>query len=98
MATLFFAVFAGAAEVAMGDPLQEDSVAIGGASDVTVAIIGTDRKRRRVRIFADADCFATWGETPVAKNDGTDGRPLAANVAEYFDIESGHQIAVIEKV
>lgn len=98
MATLFFAVFSGAAEVAMGDPIQEDSVAIGGASTVSSAITGTGRKRRRVRIFADVNCFATWGESPVAKNDGTDGRPLEASVVEYFDIEAGHQIAVIERV
>ncbi len=98
MSTLFFAVFAGAAEVARGDPLQEGSVDIGGASTASVALTGTGRKRRRVRLFADVDCFATWGESPVAKNDGTDGRPLAASVAEYFDIEVGHQIAVIDRV
>ena len=98
MATLFFTVFAGAAEVAMGDPIQEDSVAIGGSSTASAVLAGTGKKRRRVRLFADIDCYATWGENPVAKNDGTDGRPLAASVAEYFDIEVGHQIAAIERI
>ena len=49
-----------------------------------------------MRLFADADCFATWGVSPVASS--TDGRPLAAGVAEYFEIEAGHQIAVITRV
>ncbi|KKK94739.1 hypothetical protein LCGC14_2679860, partial [marine sediment metagenome] len=31
------------------------------------------------------------------KDDGTDGRPLEAGSAEYFDIEAGHKIAVIER-
>ncbi len=97
MATLFFTVFSGAVEVAVGDPIQEGSVAIGGTSAASAALTGTGKKRRRVRLFADADCYATWGENPVAKNDGTDGRPLAASVAEYFDIEAGHKIAVIER-
>ena len=96
MATLFFTVFSGAAEVASGDPIQEDSIAIGGSSAAGAGINGTGKKRRRVRLFADADCFATWGVNPVASS--TDGRPLAAGVAEYFEIEAGHQIAVITRV
>jgi len=97
MATLFFTVFSGAVEVAAGDPIQEDKVAIVVASTQSAAIVGTGRKRHRVRILADVDCFATWGENPVAKNDGTDGRPLVAGSAEYFDIEAGHKIATIER-
>ncbi len=97
MATLFFCVFSGAVEVAAGDPIQEGIVTIGGASAQSVAIVGTGRKRQRVRVLADADCFATWGENPTAKNDGTDGRPLVAGSAEYFDIEAGHKIATIER-
>ncbi len=97
MATLFFAVFSGAAEVASGDPIQENKVDIGAGSTQSVALTGTGRKRRRVRILADTNCFATWGSNPVAKDDGTDGRPLEAGSAEYFDIEAGHKIAVIER-
>lgn len=97
MATLFFAVFAGAVEVAAGDPIQENKVAIGGVSTPSVVLVGNRRKRHRVRVFADTNCFATWGESPIAKDDGTDGRPLEAGSAEYFDIEAGHKIAVIER-
>ena len=97
MATLFFTVFSGAVEVAAGDPIQEGKVDIAAGSTPSVAIIGTGRKRRRVRVFADTNCFATWGENPVAKSDGTDGRPLEAGSAEYFDIEAGHKIATIER-
>ena len=97
MATLFFAVFEGAAEVATGDPIQEGVVSIGGASAPSAVIVGSGRKRRRVRLFADAICFVTWGENPVAKSDGTEGRPIGAEGGEYFDIEAGHKLAVIER-
>ncbi len=97
MATLFFAVYLGAVEVAAGDPVQENKVTIGVASAQSAVIIGSGRKRHRVRVFADTNCFATWGENPVAKSDGTDGRPLEAGSAEYFDIEAGHKIATIER-
>jgi len=97
MATLFFTVFLGAVEVAAGDPVQENVVTIGVGSLQSAVITGADRKRQRVRVFADTNCFATWGENPTAKNDGTSGRPLEAGSAEYFDIEAGHKIAVIER-
>jgi len=97
MATLFVCVFEGAAEVATGDPIQEITVNIGVASVQSASIIGTGRRRRRVRLFADANCFVTWGSNPTAQNDGSDGRPLQAGSAEYFDIESGHLLATIER-
>ncbi len=97
MATLFFTVFLGAVEVAAGDPVQENIITIGSGSLQSAVITGTDRKRQRVRVFADTNCFATWGLSPTAKDDGTDGRPLEAGSAEYFDIEAGHKIAVIER-
>ena len=97
MATLYFAVFSGAVEVASGDPIQEAVVNIGVASAQSAAITGTNRKRQRVRIFADTDCFATWDANPTALANGLDGRPLSAGSAEYFDIEAGHKIATIER-
>ncbi len=97
MATLFFTVFSGAAEVAAGDPIQEDKVDIAVGSTQSVAITGTGRKRHRVRIFADTNCFATWGLNPTALDDGTEGRALEAGSAEYFDIEAGHKIATIAR-
>ena len=97
MATLFFAVFSGAVEVAAGDPIQEGVITVGAGSLQSAVITGTGKKRRRVRIFADSDCFATWGENPTALANGLDGRPLSAGSAEYFDIEAGHKIATIER-
>lgn len=98
MASLFYTVFEGAAEVALGEVLQEGAVTIGAGSLTSAAITGSGRKRRRVRIMCDSNAFVTWGESPTALNDGTEGRPMSAEVAEYFDIESGFQIAVIERV
>jgi len=97
MATLFIAVWEDAEEVALGNPIQEMTVDIGVASAQSDAISGTLNKRRRVRLFADGNCFATWGADPTALNDGTDGRPLGASTPEYFDIQSEHKIAVIER-
>ena len=97
MATLFFRVWESAAEVALGDPIQEDVITIGSGSLQSAAIIGSGRKRRRVRLFADANCFVTWNADPTAKNDGTDGMPMASENPEYHDIEAGHIIAVIER-
>jgi len=97
MATLYISVWTNAAAVALGDPLQETSVNIDVTSTQSAAIVGSGRKRRRVRLFADADCFAAWGEDPTALTDGTDGLPLGASNPEYFDIEAGHKIAVISR-
>lgn len=101
MPTLYFCVFEAAAETASGDPVQEDTVTISGVSAASAPVAGANRMRKRVRLLADGDCFATWGSPdpsdPVAQPDGTNGRPLQAGVAEYFDIESGHKIAVIER-
>ncbi len=102
MATLYLSVFYGASEVAMGDPYHEEAVAISGTSNASTAIphpTGNPGKARiRVRALADVDCFCHWGDpTPVALSDGTQGRAMAAGAAEYFDIEAGHMIAVIER-
>ena len=96
MATLWIAVFEGAAEVAMGDPLEETTVNIGATSTpMASAITGSGRKRRRVRLFADADCHVTWAASPTAS---TGNLPLGSENPEYFDIEAGHKVAVIERV
>lgn len=95
MATLYFTVFEGAREVATGDPIQEGAVDIAGTSTQSDPITGTGRVRRRVRVCPDANCFVTWGLNPTATIDGSSGRRMVADGAEYFDIEAGHQIAVI---
>lgn len=98
MATLFFAVFESAAEVAHGSPVQEGVVAVGAGSAQSATISGSDRVRRRVRLYADVDCFVTWGANPTALVDGTEGRPLGADNPEYFEVEGGQKLAVIERV
>jgi len=97
MATLYFCVFESVGATALGDPLQEGSIAIGGASAQSIAINGSGRKRRLVRCYADTDCFLTWGANPTAVNDGSDGRPLGADNPEYFNIEAEHLLAVIAR-
>ena len=97
MATLFFRVFEGAAEVATGDPIQEGTVTIAGTANESAAITGENRKRQRVRLFADTNCFVTWGANPTAQNDGSDGMPMGSENPEYVDIESAHLISVIER-
>ena len=98
MATLFITVYEGAASVALGDPIQEEAVVIGAGSLQSNVITGIAPRRKRVRLYADVDCFATWGDNPTATTDGTSGRPLGADNPEYFDIESGYRIAVIERL
>lgn len=98
MATLFFCVFPGAGEVALGDPLQEDTVTVDATPRQSAAIAGTNRKRQRVRCYTDGACFVTWGANPTAVNDGSSGRPMVADSAEYFDIEAGYLIGVIERL
>jgi hypothetical protein len=97
MATLQFTVWETAAEVALGDPIQEATVAISGTSAQTAEIASADRKRRRVRIICDTKAWVTWGEDPTAVADGSEGRMMGAENPEYFDIESGHKIAVIQR-
>ena len=97
MTTLYFCVWDSAAAVANGDPIQEGTVDISTGSKKSDVIVGDNRKRRRVRIFCDANAFVTWGADPTATNDGLSGRPMGSENPEYFDIEAGHQIAVIER-
>lgn len=94
-------VFEGANQTALGDPLQEAGWDFDGTSGESpvVAVVGSGpRKRYLVRFFADADCYVTWG-LPVqdAQTDGTDGRPVAAETEEYFNLEVGHQFSVIAR-
>ncbi len=101
MASLFITVFEVAGATALGDPIQEEKVAIGAGSLTSTAITGlvaTAVKRRTVRLYADVDCFVTWGAAPTATTDGTSGRALGADNPEYFHINAGDLIAVIQRV
>ena len=100
MADLFFTVWDTAAEVANGPVKNENKVAIAGSSTASAGVVdGTGGNRsRRVRLWAGAACYVTWGESPTAVNDGTAGRPLGAENPEYFEIRADHKIACIQKV
>ncbi len=97
MATLQITVFEVAGSTALGDPLQEEIVAVGASSLTTAVIVGSGKKRRTVRLYTDTNCFVTWGATPTAKTDGTEGRMLGADNPEYVNIQAGHKVAVIER-
>lgn len=97
MATLYITVWDSAGSTALGDPLQEMAVTIGVASADSAAVTGVSKARKTVRLYADADCSVTWGAAPTAIADGTSGRAIGADNPEYFNIESGHIIAVITR-
>ncbi len=97
MATLFITAFRQASQTALGDPTQEEVVDIGVASTNSNPITGA-RAFRTVRLYADADCFVTWGTNPTATIDGSSGRAVGADNPEYWNIAVGHIIAVIQRV
>lgn len=99
MATLYYAVWAGASEVALGPVLREEPVTIAGTSTPTADVVDPTggNRPRRVRVFADVACFVTWGANPVAAADGSDGRPVGAENPEYFDIPADQKLAVIAR-
>ena len=96
MATLYMNVWASAQDVAQGPVLQSDSVAIAGSSDDLNPIVQNKVvPRHRIRLFTDADCFVAFGVNPTADSTGI---PMAANQTEYFELSSGENVAVIERV
>lgn len=96
MATLFIGVWGDASQTLIHKPVEEFAVTISGTSAVSPALSqGNNKVMRRVRLYADADCFVTWGTDPTALTDGTEGRPLGADNPEVFGIESDQKIAVI---
>lgn len=98
MSKLQITVFTSASEVAHGVPIQEEWIDYTSSSVQSNAIAGSSRAQRRVRIFSDADCFVTWGANPTATTDGTSGRMMGAENPEYFSIEAGMKVAVIQRV
>lgn len=95
MATLYVGVWIDAAQTLIGRPIQNMAVTIPGTSAVITAP-ANGKARRRVRLYADADCFVKWGTDPSA-TDGTDSIPLGADNPESFDIETGDKISVISR-
>jgi hypothetical protein len=99
MSSLFIAAFKDAKEVALGLPALEEVVSYTTSSvQSSVLPVQNPGITYRVRIFSDADCFVTWGDDPTALVDGTAGRPIGANNPEYFAIDNGQRLAVINRV
>ena len=92
---VYMTVWESASEVALGDPLQFTSAAVGGAN--SAAIVGTGRKRRRVRLYSDVACWVKYGASPTVTG-ATDGMALGADNPEYVDIEAGHVLTAIARV
>ena len=92
---VYMTVWESASEVALGDPIQFTSAIIGGANSSPIS--GSGRKRRRVRLYADAACWVKYGENPTATG-ATDAMALGADNPEYVDIEAGHVLTAIARV
>ncbi len=92
MAAVYMTVWDSAAEVACGDPVQFTSATIGGAD--SAAVSGSGKKRKRVRLYAEAACWVKYGASPTATG-ATDAMPLGADNPEYVDIEAGHVLTAI---
>ena len=94
MASVFITVWDSAREVALGDPVQYAEAVIGGANSNPIA--GSLKKRKRCRIYANANCWVNWGENPTATG-ATDSLPVASDNPEYLDIEAGHIVTAITR-
>lgn len=100
MATMYYCVFEDAGAVAAGTPVQEGKVNIGAGSTQSSAISNGNREVKAkmiVRVFCDAKAFVTWGANPTAASDGSDGRPMGSENPEYFQVQAGHLLAVIQR-
>ena len=92
---VYMTVWESASEVALGDPIQFTSAAIGGANSAPIS--GSGRKRRRVRLYSDAACWVKYGESPTATG-STDSMALGADNPEYVDMEAAHVLTAIARV
>jgi hypothetical protein len=70
--------------------LAEQAVTIGAESAASSAF---NAKTRIVRLCADAVCSVAFGASPTAS--ATTAR-LAKDVPEYFGVQPGHKVAVIQ--
>lgn len=97
MASLFLTVWETAGATAHGDPSQiMTPVTVDGTSRQSEAVAANKPGRKTVRFFTDTDCFVNWGADPTV-TDGTDAIPLGAENPEYWDVENGDKIAVIQR-
>lgn len=91
---VYLTVWESASEVALGDPIQFTSATVGGANSAPIS--GSGKKRRRVRLYADEDCWVKYGTNPTATG-AADSMPLSADNPEYVDIEAGHVLTAIAR-
>jgi hypothetical protein len=77
---------------AMTPPLVEQTVAIGGSSTASNAF---NVNTRFVRLSVDSTtaCSIAFGASPVAT---TSNARMAASTTEYFGVQGGARVAVIE--
>lgn len=95
MATLWIHSFANAKETAFDAPFQTVQVTVTGAA-ASAAVLTTptgQKNMMRVRLFADVDCHVSWDGADATTAD----LPMGADNPEYFGIESGTVISVIER-
>jgi len=94
MATVFISEYPGG--LPMGSqappepPLAEQTVPIGGTSAQSQAFGGGTKL---IRLHVDAPCSILIGEDPTAR---TSNKRLAANQTEFFNVQPGHRLAVIQ--
>ena len=94
MASVFITVWDSAREVALGDPIQYAQAVIDSSN--SSAISGSGKKRKRCRLYAEADCWVAWGASPTATG-VADSIPLGPDNPEYVDIEAGHIVTAITR-
>lgn len=92
---VYMTVWEDAAEVALGEPLQFTSAEIGSTN--SAAIVGTGKKRRRVRLYSTAACWVKYGANPTATG-ASDAMAVGADNPEYIDMEAGHVLTAIARV
>ena len=95
MPTLTFTVWHNAGATGSGPVLQEENIAIGATSAQGSAISGSG-ETRKVRIFCDVNAYVTWGSDPTAASGSA--RPMGLENPEYFEINAGDKVAVLERV
>lgn len=93
MASLYYSGYTGARSVATGYPAFNGKITIGAGSTASGAL-GTAGETYYVRLVCDADCQIERGSSPTA--DGN-SELLVSSAVEYFWLNGGDQVAVIEK-
>lgn len=81
----------GIAQAARMPPIAEQVVAIGVSTTPGAAF---NRKTNLIRVHVDAACHIEIGSAPTAT---TANMRMSANTTEYFGVDAGDTIAVIQE-